>query len=135
MTKTVVLAFVAAVIVETAASLNANAAAPRVSAGAKVFATNCTGCHGANGTGEPGIFPSLVANPYVSGNAKRLIHTIKYGLTGKIIAKGVKYDGVMPAWSGTLTDGQIADVVSFIRTSWGNKGALVTATEVRAVKK
>ncbi len=135
MTKIVVLAVVAAVVAAAVAAPDANAASPRVSAGAKVFANNCTGCHGAAGTGEPGIFPSLVANPYVSGNAKRLIHTVKYGLTGKIVAKGVKYDGVMPAWTSTLSDAQIADVVSYLRTTWGNKGSLVSAAEVRAVKK
>ena len=135
MTKTVVLAFVATAVVATAAASGANAASPRIAAGAKIFAGNCTGCHGANGVGQPGIFPSLVANPYVSGDAKRVIHTVKFGLTGKIVAKGVKYDGMMPAWSGTLTDPQIADVISYIRTTWGNKGSLVTAAQVRAVTK
>jgi mono/diheme cytochrome c family protein len=134
-TKIVVLAFVAALeVVTNAAGPNANAASPRVSAGAKIFAANCTGCHGANGAGQPGIFPSLVANPYVSGDAKRVIHTVKYGLTGKIVAKGVKYDGVMPPWRGTLTDAQIADVLSYVRTTWGNKGSTVTAAQVSAVK-
>jgi len=133
-TKLVVLAFVASVAVVTAAASSAHAAPPQAAAGAKVFAANCTGCHGANGTGQPGVFPSLAANPYVSGDAKRVIHTVKFGLTGKIVAKGVKYDGVMPAWRGTLRDEQIADVITFIRTSWKNKGSVVTAAQVRAVK-
>jgi mono/diheme cytochrome c family protein len=133
--KMVVLGLIATVAVATAAAPRANAASPRVSAGATVFATNCTGCHGAAGAGQPGIFPSLVANPYLSGDVKRVIHTVKFGLTGKIIAKGVKYDGVMPAWRGTLTDEQIADVISYCRTTWGNKGSLVTAAQVRAVTK
>jgi cbb3-type cytochrome c oxidase subunit III len=133
--KIVLPAFVAALVVATAAAPGATAASPRAAAGAKVFATNCTGCHGANGAGQPGIFPSLVANPYVSGDPKRVIHTVKYGLTGKIVAKGVKYDGMMPPWTGTLTDSQIADVISYVRTSWGNKGSSVTAAQVRAVKK
>ncbi len=104
-------------------------------AGAKVFATNCTGCHGANGQGQPGIFPPLAANPYESGDPKRVIHTVKYGLKGKIVVKGVKYDGQMPAWTGTLSDRQIADVISFVRSTWGNKGTPVTAAQVAAVKK
>ena len=135
MTKTLLLALAAALVVVTGvAAPKANAAPPRIPPGAKVFNDNCTGCHGANGTGQPGLFPSLAANPYVSGDAKRVIHTVKFGLTGKIVAKGVKYDGVMPAWHGTLTDAQIADVVSYIRTAWGNKGSAVTAAQVRAVK-
>ncbi|MEA2787403.1 MAG: hypothetical protein QOF71_3507 [Candidatus Eremiobacteraeota bacterium] len=134
MTKLVVPALVAAITLATAAP-RANAASTNVAAGAKVFATNCTGCHGANGVGQPGIFPSLAANPYVSGDAKRVIHTVKFGLTGKIVAKGVKYDGVMPAWSGALSDAQIADVISFIRTTWRNKASKVTVAQVRAVTK
>ena len=138
MTKIVAVAFVAAAVVAAAAAAaapNGHAASSRISAGAKLFTVNCTGCHGATGQGEPGIFPSLVANPYVSGDPKRVIRTVKYGLTGKIVAKGVKYDGVMPAWKGSLSDAQIADVISYIRTTWGNKGSLVTAAEVRAVTK
>ena len=134
MTKLVVPALVAAITLATAAP-RANAASTSVASGAKVFATNCTGCHGANGVGQPGIFPSLAANPYVSGDVKRVIHTVKFGLTGKIVAKGVKYDGVMPAWRGSLNDAQIADVITFIRATWGNKGSKVTAAQVRAVTK
>jgi mono/diheme cytochrome c family protein len=133
--KLVALAFIASVAVATVTAAGAHAASPQISAGAKVFAANCTGCHGATGAGQPGIFPSLVANPYVSGDAKRVIHTVKFGLTGKIVAKGVKYDGVMPAWRGTLSDAQLANVISYIRTTWGNKGSLVTTAQVRAVTK
>jgi cbb3-type cytochrome c oxidase subunit III len=139
-TKLLAFAFVATVVVAAAAAPEASAAArgaasPGAAAGAKVFAANCTGCHGANGTGQPGIFPSLAANPYVSGDKKRVIHTVKFGLTGKIVAKGVKYDGTMPAWTGALTDAQIADVLTYIRSAWGNKGSAVTAPEVRAAVK
>ena len=134
MTKLAVPALVAAIFLAAAAP-HAYAASTSAASGAKLFATNCTGCHGANGAGQSGIFPSLAANPYVSGDAKRLIRTVKYGLTGKIVVKGVKYDGVMPAWRGSLSDAQIADVITYIRTTWGNKGSKVTAAQVRAVTK
>ena len=134
MTKIVFAPLLAAALLAGAAAPSASAGSTR-SAGEMVFATNCTGCHGATGGGQPGVFPSLQANPYVSGDAKRVIHTVKFGLTGKIVAKGVKYDGQMPAWTGTLTDLQIANVISYIRTSWGNKGSAVTAAQVSAVKK
>jgi cbb3-type cytochrome c oxidase subunit III len=133
-TKTALTAFVTAAVLASAAAPTANAAAPNA-AGAKVFANNCAGCHGANGAGVPGLFPQLAANPYVSGDAKRVIHTVKFGLTGKIVAKGKKYDGVMPAWEGTLSDSDIANVISYVRTTWGNHGSPVTVAQVRAVKK
>ena len=136
MTKLALAAIVTAAVVAGAAAPTANAASPRASAaGQKVFATNCTGCHGATGMGVPGLFPSLVANPYVSGDAKRVIHTVKFGLTGKIVVKGKTYNGVMPSWAGTLTDAEIADVVTYVRTNLKNKGTPVTVAQVRAVTK
>ena len=99
-----------------------------------MFTNNCAGCHGANGAGVPGLFPPLVDNPYESGDAKRVIHTVKYGLTGKIVVKGKTYNGAMPAWEGSLTDAQIADVITYVRTKW-NKSSAVTVAQVRAVKK
>jgi mono/diheme cytochrome c family protein len=130
------VALVAAAVLAGAAAPTANAAPPRSSAaGEKVFTANCTGCHAANAMGVPGMFPPLVANPYVSGDAKRVIHTVRYGLTGKIVVKGKPYNGNMPAWDGTLSDTDIANVISYIRTSLKNKSTAVTVAQVRAVKK
>ena len=125
----------AALVLGAAAVPAANATRPAPPAGDKVFAANCAGCHGANGQGVPGVFPSLAANPYVAGDAKRVIHTVKFGLNGKIVVKGVKYDGQMPAWQGTLSDPEIAAVISYVRRAWGNKASPVTAAQVAAVRK
>ncbi len=138
MTKIALAPLLAAALLAYAAAPSASAGSARsggARAGEMIFAANCTGCHGAAGAGQPGIFPSLRANPYVSGDPKRVIHTVKFGLTGKIVAKGAAFDGQMPAWTGTLTDPQIADVITYIRTSWGNKGSAVTTAQVSAVKK
>ena len=136
MRKIALAVVMTAVVFAGAAVPTVNAAPPRSSAaGQKVFASNCTGCHGATGMGVPGLFPSLVANPYVSGNAKRVIHTVKFGLTGKIVVKGMTYNGVMPSWTGTLTDTEIADVITYVRTNLKNKGTPVTVAQVRAVTK
>ncbi|HEY6233638.1 MAG TPA: cytochrome c [Candidatus Elarobacter sp.] len=136
MTKIALAAALTTVVLAGAAAPTANAASPRSSAaGQNVFASNCTGCHGATGMGVPGLFPPLVANPYVSGDPKRVIHTVKFGLTGKIVVKGKTYNGVMPSWTGTLTDTEIADVVTYVRTNLKNKGTPVTVAQVRAVKK
>lgn len=130
------VAFLAIGVAATCATPEAKTiVSPAFGAGEKVFAANCAGCHGATGTGQPGIFPSLAANPYVAGDPKRVIHTVKFGLNGKIVAKGTAYDGVMPPWQGTLTDGQIADVITFVRASWGNHASAVTAARVKATRK
>ncbi|MFN2461595.1 MAG: cytochrome b N-terminal domain-containing protein [Candidatus Velthaea sp.] len=103
--------------------------------GATVYTANCAGCHGAAGTGQPGVFPPLAKNPYVTGNVKAVIHTVNYGLSGPIVANGGKYNSQMPAWKGNLTDAQIADVINYVRNSWGNKGSLIKTSDVAAVKK
>ncbi len=136
MTKLALAASIAAAVLASSAVQAANAAAPRTSAaGEKVFASNCAGCHGANAAGVPGLFPPLAANPYVSGDPKRLIHTVKFGLTGTIVVKGKTYNGNMPPWEGTLSDAQIADVITYVRTNFGNKGSAVAVAQVHAVKK
>jgi mono/diheme cytochrome c family protein len=116
-----------------AASVAANGAA--ASDGAKVYQTNCSSCHQANGQGVPGTFPPLAGNPVVTGDATKVIHIVKYGLNGKIDVKGTSYNGMMPAWGQQLSNGDIAAVVTYIRSSWGNSASPVTEAQVAAVNK
>ncbi len=103
--------------------------------GAQLYAANCASCHQANGQGMPGAFPPLAGNAAVTGDAKTVIHIVKYGLTGKIGVSGKNYNGMMPAWGAQLGDDGVASVVSYIRTSWGNAAGAVTAAGVGAVSK
>jgi len=102
--------------------------------GASVYSTNCSSCHQANGQGAPGAFPPLAGNPVVSGDKPKVIHIVKYGLTGQVSVKGQNYNGQMPAWAGQLSDAQIAAVLTYLRSTWGNSGGAVTTAEVDAVK-
>jgi mono/diheme cytochrome c family protein len=113
----------------------AGGGAGNAQAGATVFSANCAGCHGAAGAGQPGVFPPLANNPYVTGDPKAVIHTLNYGLNGSIKVGSASYNGQMPAWKGNLTDQQIADVITYIRASWGNKASAVKAADVAAVAK
>jgi ubiquinol-cytochrome c reductase cytochrome b subunit len=101
-------------------------------AGAKVYSDNCMGCHGAKGEGVQGQFPPLAGNPFVTGDPKPVIGVVLNGLKGKIDVKGQSYDQQMPPWKGTLTNAQIADVVTYIRNAWGNKASTVTEAQVAA---
>ena len=103
--------------------------------GAQVFAANCASCHGAAGQGMPGAFPPLAKNPYVTGDPKKVMHTLLYGLSGPIDVNGQKFNGQMPAWKGTLNNTDVADVVTYIRTSWGNTASKVTEKDVAVVGK
>jgi ubiquinol-cytochrome c reductase cytochrome b subunit len=102
--------------------------------GAQVFSQNCASCHGANGAGQTGVFPPLAGNPYVTGNPTPVIHTLLYGLQGAKV-EGKDYAAQMPAWKGTLTNADIASVITYIRSSWGNKAPAVTEAAVAKVTK
>ncbi|MBV8170826.1 MAG: cytochrome b N-terminal domain-containing protein [Candidatus Eremiobacteraeota bacterium] len=102
--------------------------------GAKVFASNCASCHGASGQGLPGSFPPLAGNPFVVGDPAKVIATVDNGMHGAITVNGAAYNGQMPAWKGTLKPDEIAAVITYIRTSWGNKASPVKVEQVKASK-
>jgi ubiquinol-cytochrome c reductase cytochrome b subunit len=120
----------------TTAATGGGAAAPAggSAAGASVYTANCSGCHGAAGAGTPGAFPPLANNPVVNGPAAKVIAIVNNGLNGAITVGGATYNGVMPPWKGNLTPAQIADVITYIRSSWGNTGGAVTTADVSAAK-
>ena len=103
--------------------------------GATVYTANCAGCHQANGAGQAGVFPPLAGSDYVSGDTKRLGHILLYGLNGKINVKGADYNGQMPAWKGQLSNTDIANVLTYIRSSWGNKAAAYPEAQLAGIAK
>lgn len=112
----------------------AMAGAGAAAAGQKVYTTNCTSCHQTNGKGQPGVFPPLAGNALVTGDPAKVISIVKNGLSGKITVNGQTYNGQMPAWKATLNNNDIAAVVTYIRSAWGNKGSAVTPAQAAAVK-
>jgi ubiquinol-cytochrome c reductase cytochrome b subunit len=115
-----------------AASTTVAAAGP----GAAVYSTNCSGCHGASGMGQAGVFPPLAKNDVVTGDKGKVITILLKGLNNvPIVVNGSKYAGVMPAWKGTLKDADIAAVLTYIRSSWGNSAPAITEAEVKAADK
>ncbi|MDQ6930311.1 MAG: cytochrome b N-terminal domain-containing protein [Candidatus Eremiobacteraeota bacterium] len=99
---------------------NGGASSAVAGSGDKIYAANCATCHGAQGAGVPGAFPPLAGNPFVTGDKAKVLAVLHNGLHGEISINGTKYNGQMPAWKGTLSEKDINDVVTFIRTSWGN---------------
>jgi len=102
--------------------------------GSAVYGTNCASCHGASGQGLAGAFPALAGNPAVTGDAGGVIGIVANGLHGQIKVNGQTFNGAMPSWHGKLTDAQIAAVITYIRTSWGNKASPVTEAQVKGHK-
>lgn len=116
---------------------------PQMSAGKEVYTKigagggGCVTCHQPSGLGVPAAFPPLAASDWVKGDKERLIKISLFGLMGEIEVNGVKYNGAMPAPGtppGSLTDQQIADVLTFIRNSWGNSASAISASEVQEVR-
>jgi mono/diheme cytochrome c family protein len=104
-------------------------------AGARVYATYCSSCHQANGRGSTGAFPPLAGSDIVTGDPAKLIRVVKYGLSGAVQVAGTTYNGQMPAWSSQISDADIAAVLTYVRTSWGNQAGPITASEVNLVSK
>ena len=102
----------------------------RVAAGRAVFATNCAACHQTNGEGIPHAFPPLAKSDFLNADKIRAIKVVTGGLSGKVTVNGQEFNGVMPAWS--LSDEDIANVLTYAYASWGNSGKEVTAKEVKA---
>jgi len=93
----------------------ADDAATSVADGAKVYASNCAGCHGQNGAGRPPLIPNLAGNDAVMASVPtNVIGAVLSGLPPWRIALA------MPSFATGLSDQQIADVANYVRTSWGN---------------
>jgi ubiquinol-cytochrome c reductase cytochrome b subunit len=105
------------------------------SSGASVFTANCSSCHGATGQGTPGAFPPLANNTVVTGDPGKLIGIVRNGMSGPITVNGTAFSGTMPSWKGSLSNGDIASVITYIRGSLGsNKASAITQAQVAAAK-
>ncbi len=109
-------------------------AAPAARTGAQVYAATCITCHQATGQGLRGAFPPLVNTEWVTGRPEWPIAIVLHGMSGEVTIAGVKYNVPMAALGSTLSDQEIANVVTYVRSQWGNKGAAVTFAQVLAVR-
>jgi nitrite reductase (NO-forming)/hydroxylamine reductase len=112
----------------------AGAAAPsaeRIKAGEAVYNLACVACHQPTGQGLPGAFPPLAGSDYLLSNPERAVGIVVRGLQGEVVVNNQKFNSVMPAMT-QLSDQQIADVVTFVLNSWGNKGGSIPVERVAA---
>ncbi len=99
--------------------------------GKQIYAGKCSACHQATGAGLAGVFPPLKASEWVLGDDKVLINILLHGVNGEMVVKGNTYNGAMPAWK-SMSDDELAAVMTYIRTDWGNQGTPITAKAVQA---
>jgi mono/diheme cytochrome c family protein len=101
--------------------------------GKAVYARHCQVCHQADGEGIAGVHPPLGPGSWVDRDPKELIAIMMKGLNGKIEVNGKTYNSFMPS-QAHLTNEEMADVLTYIRSSWGNNLPPVTADMVKQVR-
>lgn len=105
--------------------------------GKRVFTQNCVVCHQTTGLGLPGQFPPLVGSEWVLSQDwhgdNHLVKILLKGLQGPVQVKGAAYNNAMPTWS-MLTDEQIAAVLTYIRSEWGNSASSISADYVKEIR-
>ena len=106
----------------------------QIKAGEALFTGTCSVCHQPNGQGVEGVFPPLAGSDLLATTPKRAVHIALNGLSGPLTVNGKTYNSVMPPMS-QLNDDEIANILSYVTHSWGNKGSeAFTAAEVHDVR-
>jgi mono/diheme cytochrome c family protein len=102
--------------------------------GKRIYAARCASCHGAEGRGKLPHYPPLAANQSIGMTSA--VNPIRMVLNGGY-APGTRRNPMpygMPPFAQSLSDADIAAVVTFIRTAWGNRGAPVTTRDVNQLR-
>ena len=103
--------------------------------GKALFSANCITCHQADGQGVAGQYPPLAGSEVVLGDAAN--HTIAIvlkGLQGPLTVGGKSFNNSMQAWEGQYTDQQVAAILTYERSDWGNNAPPITADMVKEVR-
>ncbi|HEY3390707.1 MAG TPA: cytochrome c [Prolixibacteraceae bacterium] len=98
-----------------------------------VYKKYCLVCHQANGSGVPGMYPPLGPGSWVGNDPKELVTHLLQGLKGKIEVNGEIYNSLMPA-QVQMTDEEIAEVLTYIRSDFGNSFGPVDVELVKKVR-
>jgi mono/diheme cytochrome c family protein len=101
--------------------------------GKQVYLEQCLACHQADALGVQGMNPPLVKTKYILGDKPTLVKIVLNGMTGDLDINGDTYHNVMAPHSD-LSDQQIADVLTYVRNSFGNKASAVTPAQVKAIR-
>ena len=118
----------------TGAATTAAAAKEQLPDGKQVFSTTCAACHQATGEGVPGVYPPLAGSEWVTGDEAKVVRILLHGVTGPIEVAGETFNSMMPPWGATLKDADIAAVLTYARSTWGNKGTPITAAKVASIR-
>jgi len=101
--------------------------------GKKVYVQNCLTCHQADGTGVATMNPPLIKTTYVLGDKPTLIKIVLNGFNEDVQINGQSFSNTMTPHA-SMTDQEIADVLTYVRHSFGNKASAVMTAQVKAVR-
>ena len=107
----------------------AKSVAEQVAAGKNVYSKTCFACHQSEGQGIPNAFPPLAGSDFLNANPSKAIKAVLHGLTGEVIVNGKKYNNVMT--SQNLNDEEVANVLTYVYSNWGNSKKVITAAMVK----
>ena len=103
--------------------------------GAEIYSDACSSCHLENGVGQPRVFPPLGKDAMLQQSDPTGLEHVILGGTRIGISASRPSPLSMPSFAWKLSDQEIADVSTFIRNSWGNRAAQVSASDVRDLRK
>ncbi|MCB0685329.1 MAG: PQQ-dependent sugar dehydrogenase [Saprospiraceae bacterium] len=106
----------------------------RARAGEKLYVTYCGVCHVADGKGDGTRYPPLNNSEYVNGDPHWLINLLLKGREGQITVNGQAFEGVMPPFD-YLENEQIAQILTYIRQSFGNESPSIQSVEVERIRR
>lgn len=114
-----------------ASSTPAAAATAGGTDGASIY-TRCATCHQPTGVGVPNTYPPLAGSEIANGPAEIPIRILLKGIMGPITVHGATFNGVMPAYGVgvEMSDAEVATVLTWVRTQWGNAAPAVTPEQV-----
>lgn len=109
--------------------------ASKLEEGKRVYSVTCAPCHGDDGMGKPGQFPPLAGSEWVNATSyKRLEEIPQLGLSGSVHVEGQEWNSSMAAMGAGLSDADLAAVLTYIRSSWGNKGNEVDDSDIKTMR-
>jgi mono/diheme cytochrome c family protein len=110
-------------------------AAAAAARGKGLYEGVCGICHGSDGAGKPGQFPALAGSEWVTAKGfNRLAHIPLAGVAGAIQVGGKDWNLNMAAMGAALPDDDLAAVLTYIRSSWGNRAEAVTGDEIKKIR-
>ena len=104
-----------------------------VTRGKLIYAKQCLSCHQIDGAGVPRLNPPLINTTYVLGDKATIIKIVLNGFKEDVEINGQTYSNIMPPHN-TMNDQEIADVLTYVRKSFGNKAGVITVADVKKTR-